>query len=49
MTTGTDVAKTRKPKPPRQIRKLRLIRPLSWAAIAVVVAGAVAAALISAR
>ena len=43
------MARERKPKPPRAVRKLRLIKPISWAAIAVVVASAIAAALIGTR
>jgi hypothetical protein len=39
----------RKSKPPRPVRKLRLIRPLSWAAIAAVVGGLIAAGLIGTR
>lgn len=39
----------RKSKPPRAVRKLLLIRPISWIAIAAVVVGAIAAALIGTR
>jgi len=38
-----------RPKPPRAVRKLRLIRPISWLAIAVLLLGALAAALIGTR
>lgn len=39
----------RRQKPPRSVRKLRLIKPVSWLAVAAVLGGVVAAALIASR
>ena len=41
--------KRRRQRPPRPIRKLKLIRPVSWMAVAAVIGGIVAAALIASR
>jgi hypothetical protein len=41
--------KPRRQRPPRSIRKLKLIKPVSWLAVAAVVGGVVAAALIASR
>lgn len=41
--------KGRRQRPPRAVRKLKLIKPVSWWAVAAVIGGVVAAAMIAGR